>query len=103
MSRDEYRLINIVERNKIFINNRGYIFKLDLNYPRHLHELDNNYPMAPVLKTIEAEITDEMQHKLHALVLWRRVRVYPEARVLISAKEALLCSASCFLLISTAK
>ena len=39
---------------------------MDLDYPKELHESDNDYPMAPELMTIEAEITGEKQHELRA-------------------------------------
>ena len=62
----EHRLINVVERNKIFGHNRSYIFKFDMNYPLELHERDDDFWMAPELIIIEAEITGEKQHELRA-------------------------------------
>ena len=62
----EHRLINVVERNEIFGHNRGYIFEVDMDYPQELHERDDDYPMAPELITIEAQITGEKQHELRA-------------------------------------
>ena len=40
--------------------------EVDLEYPNDIPERDDNYPMAPELMTIEAEITGEKQHKLRA-------------------------------------
>ena len=62
----EHRLINVVERNEIFGQNRGYIFEVDIYYPQELHIRDDDYPMAPELMTIDAEITSKKQHKLRA-------------------------------------
>ena len=62
----KHRLINVVERYEIFGQNRSYIFEVDFDYPQELHELDDDYPMALELMTIEAEITGEKQHDLRA-------------------------------------
>ena len=62
----ENRLINAIERNEIFGHTRGYILEVDMDYPQELHERDDDYPMAPELITIEAEITGEKQHELRA-------------------------------------
>ena len=37
-----------------------------MEYPPELHERDDDYPLAPVVMTIELEITGEKQHNLRA-------------------------------------
>ena len=39
---DEFNVMSISEKNKI-----GYILEVDLEYPDILHELHNDYPLAP--------------------------------------------------------
>ena len=39
---DEFDVNSINEKNKI-----GYFLEVDLEYPDELHELDNDYPLAP--------------------------------------------------------
>ena len=62
----EHRTKTVRKRNKIFTQNQNYILELDLNYPGELHERDDDYPMAPELMNIEAEITGEKKHALRA-------------------------------------
>ena len=45
---------------------KSFILEVDLEYPPELHELDNDYPLAPEIMTIEPEITGEKQHNLRA-------------------------------------
>ena len=60
----EYCLRQNNVRNKIFDKILKYIFEVDLEYPPHLHERYNDYPLAPELMIIKAEITGEKQHEL---------------------------------------
>jgi len=34
----------------------GYIIECDLIYPKHLHSLHNDYPLAPEHSTVNAEM-----------------------------------------------
>ena len=43
---------------------KSFILEVDLEYPPELHELDNDYPLAPEVMTIEPEISGEKQHDL---------------------------------------
>jgi hypothetical protein len=43
----------------------GYVLEVDLEYPVHLHDLDNDYPLAPEPKLV----TDDMHSLLSFLVL----------------------------------
>ena len=47
---------------------RGYIFDVDLEYPHHLHNLHNEYPLAPERKTVTfSMLSDEHQRSLECL------------------------------------
>ena len=39
----------------------GYLFSVDIYYPDHLHDLHNNYPLAPENKTIKKDKLSEWQ------------------------------------------
>ena len=47
-------------------NKKSLILEVDLEYPPELHERDIDYPLGPLLMTIEPEITGEKQHNLRA-------------------------------------
>ena len=43
---------------------KGYFFEVDLHYPRHLHDLHDQYPLAPEHLTIKKEMLSPYQQKL---------------------------------------
>jgi len=54
MSEDEIRNLDIT--NVPDDNPTGYILEVDLEYPRDLHELHNDYPLAPERVTVTEEM-----------------------------------------------
>ena len=52
--------------HRVLDEKKSFIFEVDLEYPPKLHERDDDYPLAPEVMTIEAEITGEKQHNLRA-------------------------------------
>ena len=45
---------------------KGWILEVDLEYPSHLHDADNDYPLAPGRKVINPEQMSEYQRRLMA-------------------------------------
>ena len=43
---------------------RGYVLKVDLEYPKELHELHNDYPLAPDKIEIKRQMLSEYQLKI---------------------------------------
>ena len=62
----KHPLINVITQYKIFSLNRSYIFEVNLDYCQEQNERDDDYPMAPKLMTIKAEIIGKKQHNLRA-------------------------------------
>ena len=45
---------------------KGWILEVDLEYPAHLHDAHNDYPLAPEKKAINPELMSEYQRRLMA-------------------------------------
>ena len=52
--------------DRLLDKNKSFISEVDLEYPSELHERVDNYLVAPVVMTIEPEITGDKQHNLRA-------------------------------------
>ena len=45
-------------------NGKGWILEIDLEYPKELHELHNDYPLAPEKMSVKKEWLSEYQTEL---------------------------------------
>ena len=52
--------------HRVLDEKKSFILEVDLEYPPELHELDDDYPLAPDMMTIEPEITGEKQYNMRA-------------------------------------
>ena len=55
---------NIINHKK---NNIGYILEVDLKYPKELHDLHNDYPMAPEVMNVKADMLSYKQIEIYRI------------------------------------
>ena len=46
-------------------NETGYILEVDLEYPKEAHDLHNDYPLAPELKTIQSDMLSPTSQEIY--------------------------------------
>ena len=57
--------MNEVNLNKYTSNSsKGYVLEINLEYPKELHEIHNDYPLAPDEIEIEREMLSEYHMKI---------------------------------------
>ena len=54
-------MLNIVEMDEDADD--GYIYEVDLKYPHHLHDLHNDYPLAPERLSINETMLSPLQQQ----------------------------------------
>ena len=61
----------ITEEDIINYNNygrTGYILEVDLEYPKELHDLHNDYPLAPEVMKVKSNMLSEKQVEIHKVI-----------------------------------
>ena len=56
---DEFDVMSINEKSPI-----GYFLEVDLKYPDELHELHNNYPLAPEKLAVSSDVLSNYNKKI---------------------------------------
>ena len=61
---DKFDVMSIIECNSIEKSRIGYFLKVDLKYPDELHELHNDFPLAPEKRAVSSDMLSKPSKKL---------------------------------------
>ena len=77
-------VINLLERRK---TNKGYIFEVDLEYPRKLWETHNDYPLAPEKTLVNGveKLIGSFKPRKNYVAHYRNLRMYLEMEMRLTA------------------
>ena len=77
-------VINLLEKRK---TKKGYIFEVDLEYPRKLWESHNDYPLAPEKTLVNGvqKLTGSFKPRKNYVVHYRNLRMYLEMGMRLTA------------------
>ena len=56
-------------------NNIGYILEVGLEYPKELHDLHNDYPMAPEVMNVKPDMLSDKQIELYECLSHKNLRM----------------------------
>ena len=57
---DEKKILNYTDDDEI-----GYIMEVDLEYPKEIHDLHKDYPLAPEIMNINEKMLSQVQKDIH--------------------------------------
>ena len=57
---DEKKILNYSDDD-----DKGYILEVDLEYPKELHDLHRDYPLAPEIMSVSENMLSPVQNEMH--------------------------------------
>ena len=61
---DKFDVMSIIECNSIEKSQIGYFLEVDLKYPDELHELHNDFPLAPEKRAVSSDMLSKPSKKI---------------------------------------